>query len=263
MKKIPVTVVVASRNEGHILEDCLKSVTFCDEIFVYDLESSDDTASIAGKYATRVIRHRLVPVVEEIRVEASTVSSNRWMLFLDPDERIEPALANVLTQFILSNKKDVALVHAPWLFYFKQKKLKGTMWGSGKYRPILFNLDGVTLTPYVHLGVRVQPGFKEEQVGNFENAGIIHYWSNSFSELFKKHKRYAEREGPSRYDHGDRYPGLYRHLRSSILAGYASFVIYRGYRDGLNGLLLSMLWGWYTFVSMSSLHKYQKSIERQ
>ena len=53
--RIPLTVLVATRNEEANLERCLASVHGCaDQIFVLDSESADRTVEIARRYADEV-----------------------------------------------------------------------------------------------------------------------------------------------------------------------------------------------------------------
>jgi glycosyltransferase involved in cell wall biosynthesis len=261
VSKSPISAVVVSRNEGELLADCLRSLSFCDELVVYDLESTDDTVAVAIQNDAKVLSHKVVPVVEELRMEAIRSCKHPWVLFLDPDERISPQLAVELDRFVKNEDGKCAVVLAPWIFYFKQKKLKGTMWGTEKYRPVLFCRPRVTLSGDVHLGTKINPGYIECKVGDFQDSNITHYWSNSFSTLVSKHRRYLTKEGSAKYNNGERYPGRGRHVRRAATAFYSCYIYYRGYRNGFNGLLLSLFWSWYTFASLASLRRYEKSIK--
>jgi len=261
MSSIPISVVIASHNEGDLLIDCLKSVEFCDEIIVYDLESTDNTATIAVEHGATVIRHSLVPAVEEIRVKAVGLCKHPLIIFTDPDERITPGLAKEMIEFARAPLANCAFMAAPCIYYFKRKRLKGTMWGVGRFRPILFNRDGVIFNPNVHTGIKVKPGYSECSFGDPEQAYITHFWADSLTVLFSKHRRYLKGEGASKYSSGERYPGAFRHFRSAVAAFYSSYIFFRGYKDGLNGFFLSLLWSWYTFGSLSALHRYEKSLK--
>src|SRR5689334_12464375 len=92
VRKLPVSAIVASCNEADLLGECLKSLSFCSEIIVYDLESTDRTREVAESHRARVIAHERVPIVEEIRRESVNVAKFDWMFFLDPDETLTPSL---------------------------------------------------------------------------------------------------------------------------------------------------------------------------
>ena len=46
-EKIPVSVVVITKNEEDNIADCLKSVSWADELIVLDDNSTDNTVNIA------------------------------------------------------------------------------------------------------------------------------------------------------------------------------------------------------------------------
>src|SRR5581483_5092839 len=89
----PVTAVVSSHNEARLLERCLPTLAFCDEVLVIDIASEDDTTSVAEAHGARVLRHEWVPIAERARMELVGEASHDWLLFMDPDETMPPALA--------------------------------------------------------------------------------------------------------------------------------------------------------------------------
>ena len=90
--KLPISAVVITKNEERNIEDCLRSVEFCDEIVVVDSFSDDRTVEIARRYTERVEQRRWNGINEQ-REYAKGLASNEWVLDLDADERISPELA--------------------------------------------------------------------------------------------------------------------------------------------------------------------------
>jgi glycosyltransferase involved in cell wall biosynthesis len=64
--KLPLTAIVVCFNEDRRLADCLKSISFCDEIIVCDLGSTDRSLAIAAELATKVTHAERVPVNDVI-----------------------------------------------------------------------------------------------------------------------------------------------------------------------------------------------------
>src|SRR5690606_39194351 len=91
-KQLPISVLIASHNEANLLEDCLKSLWFCDEIILVDLQSIDETLSIANMYVNRIIEHPKVDMVEDLFIEHIPILKNDWVILIDPDERIDALL---------------------------------------------------------------------------------------------------------------------------------------------------------------------------
>ena len=54
-----VSALILAKNEEQNIEDCIKSVSFADEVVVIDDFSTDKTAEIAARLGARVIQHAL------------------------------------------------------------------------------------------------------------------------------------------------------------------------------------------------------------
>ena len=89
--KLSVTVV--AKNEAADLGSALASVAWADEIVVVDSHSTDDTVAIARQYTERVVVHDWLGHIEQKNYAAS-LASHDWILSLDADERVTPALAD-------------------------------------------------------------------------------------------------------------------------------------------------------------------------
>ena len=54
--RVPVSVLVPIKNEAANLRRCLDSVTWADEIFVVDSQSTDGSIEIAQEYGAQVVQ---------------------------------------------------------------------------------------------------------------------------------------------------------------------------------------------------------------
>ena len=101
MKKIRLSVVLATRNEEANLAKCLESVRqLADEIVVADERSTDKTVEIAKKYGAKIIS---VPHQENFHITkniAIDAAKGEWILQLDADEVISPELAKEIISVI-------------------------------------------------------------------------------------------------------------------------------------------------------------------
>jgi glycosyltransferase involved in cell wall biosynthesis len=258
MRKLPVSAVIVCFNEGHLLEACLQSVQFCEEVLVVDLGSSDDSPAIAARYATTLAVHEHVPVVEQIRKWSLDKVKHDWLLFIDPDERIDAALAEELRLLVPALGDEVAAVSVPWQFYYAQKRLRGTFWGSpDAMKTILVHRWRVIVPKEVHRGYAFdEQRFRTASVARKGENLLHHYWMSNYSQLLDKHRRYLRQEGEAKYKQGWRYRAgkQYKHF---LTAFYDSFIIYQGWRDGATGLGLSLFYAWYNFKIWSSLKQYE------
>ncbi|MCL5772179.1 MAG: glycosyltransferase family 2 protein [Actinobacteria bacterium] len=157
-----ISSVVLTKNEEKNIENCLKSVEWCNEIIVLDDESSDKTPQKAEKFGAKILNHKLVDFASQ-RNYGLTQAKNNWVLFIDADEVISGELKKEIEieinnndfdgfyinrkDYVLSKnlkwgdlnnvyllriaKKDngrwIGKVHEKWIINGKTKKLKNTI----------------------------------------------------------------------------------------------------------------------------------------
>ena len=85
-------MTIITRNEAAHVADAIDSVAWADEIVVVDSESTDDTAAIAARHHRRVFV-RAWPGYVAQKNYAASIATHDWILSLDADERVTPALA--------------------------------------------------------------------------------------------------------------------------------------------------------------------------
>ena len=101
-----LSVVLAVFNEENNLGDCLKSVEdIADEIIIVDGGSSDRTVEIAGSYEAKIIETDNPPIFHINKQKALEYASYEWILQLDADERITPALSREIKKVIEMNNE--------------------------------------------------------------------------------------------------------------------------------------------------------------
>jgi len=86
-----LSVILITRNEAANIRACLESVAWADEIIVVDSGSTDDTAAIAAAAGARVYQHDW-PGFGPQKNRALGYATGDWILSIDADERVPPAL---------------------------------------------------------------------------------------------------------------------------------------------------------------------------
>ncbi len=89
--RIPVSACIITLNEADRIEACLDSLAFCDEIVLVDSNSTDATRDLASARGARVLVREFsgYRAQKQFAVDAAR---HDWVLCLDADERVTPAL---------------------------------------------------------------------------------------------------------------------------------------------------------------------------
>ena len=254
-KKLPLSAIIVSCDEADLLNECLSSISFCDEVILVDLNSRDRTAEIGKAMADRVISHKRVPIVEQIYPEIST--KNDWILLLDPDEVITSKLQQKIIRLFNTDLKNIGVIQLPWQFFFFNQKLQGTVWGGKKLKQSIFHRQRVLLYKHVHRAIVLKPPFESTSLLWESDCYVHHKWATNLSSFFEKHQRYLKYEGKAKFENGERYKPS-THFMNTLKSFKESFFQLKGYKDGFTGLVLSVFWMWYTYRSYLSLKQYEK-----
>src|SRR5215475_3181875 len=97
MNTTPISACVITFNEADRIEACLDSLAFCAEIIVVDSGSSDRTQELAAAKGARVVTREFSGYRAQKDFAVQTASHD-WVLCLDADERVTPALRAAIEQ---------------------------------------------------------------------------------------------------------------------------------------------------------------------
>lgn len=86
-----ISACIIAFNEAGRIGDCLASLTFCDEIIVVDSFSCDATVAISEAAGARVLQ-RAFDGFRSQKAFCVEQATHDWVLCLDADERVSPAL---------------------------------------------------------------------------------------------------------------------------------------------------------------------------
>jgi len=106
--RLPVSVIIAVRNEERNLPECLESLSSAGEVFVIDSFSSDGTALIARNHGAHVVQFRYRGGWPKKRQWAlrNLPLAYDWVMLLDADERLTPELEKEICAAIRDPETD-------------------------------------------------------------------------------------------------------------------------------------------------------------
>lgn len=234
-----ISAVLVVKNEEKRLQSCLESLSFVDEIVVIDDGSTDKTASIAKKFTKKVFQHTSKGYVEAARNFALSKASGEWILLLDADESIPPALSDKLSS--LADDEEINYVRIPRKnIIFSQWIEHNTGWWPD-YQLRFFRKGTVYWPEKIHGQPEVSG--KGIELEAKEELAIVHENYSSISQFIEKLDRYttieANEQNVSSWEDAVIRPG------DEFIS---RFFAREGYKDGLHGLMLSSLEAFYSQI---------------
>lgn len=143
---IPVTLIVTTRNEELNIEKCLLSAhEFIDQIFVIDSESTDETTTIARRYAQVIdlpYEHdKIIPWIYQWGLDNLPIK-NDWVLILEADQSLTPELRSELTTLFAQPEIKERGFYIKRRQVFRGKQLRFGGYGSKFMLKLFFRTAG-------------------------------------------------------------------------------------------------------------------------
>jgi glycosyltransferase involved in cell wall biosynthesis len=247
--KLSVTVI--AKNESAHISAALASVRWADEIIVVDSESTDDTVALARQVTERVVVRPWAGYVAQKNFAAS-LASHDWILSLDADERITPALAQEIRE-TLANPAHKAY-RMPRVTWHLGRWIRTTDWYPDDQLRLYDRRSAKWTGQYVHEAVTV-----DGTIGRL-NGEIEHFAYRDISEHLETIDRYTTYAAKQMKESG-RHAGLLQIAGHPPLAFLRNYIARGGIRDGIPGLIISSLNAYYVFLKFAKLRELQTGKE--
>ncbi len=244
MNKISVTVI--TKNEEKNISDCLKSVSWADEIIVVDSESTDKTVELAKQFTDKIFIRKWEGYVPQKRY-ALSLAANKWVLSLDADERITPELKEEILNLSSGDFSGFKIRRKNFLM---NKEITSCGWEKD-YQLRLFKKDKTDLDErLVH-----EKFVTEGNFGTLKNP-MLHFTFSSFEDYLAKINIYTSLKAQELFKK-KKTVSTWTIFSHTVSAFFAFFFIRRGFKDGVYGLIISLL------HSVSTMMNYIKLWELQ
>ena len=250
-----ISVVINTLNEEANIADCIRSVQgLADEIVVCDMYSDDRTAEIARELGARVVYHPRLGFADPAHRFAVEYAEREWILSIDADERMTPRLTARLLQVVEEDEYDA--VDVAILFnYFGGFVKHGGFFNAEHHRffrrkVYLENYDPIEEQPH-HCFYTIN------RVANRlvldKSYYIIHLAYPTIEKyVHKTLGMYGRFEAEHMLRNQVRF-SLARLILLPIKEFVRRFLIWQGYKDGVRGFILCVLYSGYVFVSWANL----------
>ncbi len=243
----PVSVIVITKNAAGHVERALRSVSWADERIVVDSGSTDDTVARARPLATHV-ETREWPGYGAQKNHAAALATHDWVLSLDADEAITPALRDEIAR--LPRNPGPAAFRMPRVTWYLGRWIRSTDWYPDRAVRLYDRRRARWDDRPVHEGLLVD-GATADLTGEIEHrpyADVAEHLArmNHYTTLAAAQMNADGRDARAWH--------LVVHPPAAFVRNY---VARGGFRDGVPGLIVSMLGAVYVLL------KYVKLWERR
>lgn len=244
--EICLSVAVITKNEEKRLPDCLRSVSFSNDVVVVDSGSTDRTVEIAREFGCKVYIEDWKGYGPQ-KNSALEKCSNDWVLLLDADERVPAKTADLIMEMVKAPSADA--------YTFKRKNyLHGRWLQHSGYWP-----DRQIRLVNRRMGV-FEAAIHERWTtkGRIEdlNAHIDHYAFSGYHDMLNTLNEYSSVIAGELYRSGKR-----ANVLSPLIHGTGMFFkiyfIEMGFLDGMDGFVTALT------KAGGSFFKYAKLLELQ
>jgi len=243
----PLSVAIITLNAASQLEACLLSVSFADEIIVVDSGSTDGTPELARLHGARVIQQDWLGFGPQKQF-AVDAAHHDWVLCLDADERVTPAL-----QAAIENT-----LQAPSASAFRFARCNRFL---GRYLRHGEGYPDWSLRLFDRRAARWSTDAVHEKVETTGSVGtlkgdLLHDSAESLAAYLSKQNRYTTLAAEMALASGKQTS--FARIALSPLIRFIKFYFFRqGFRDGLPGLIHISIGCFNSFM------KYSKMLERR
>lgn len=235
---VKLSALVVAHNEERMIEKALESLLFCDEIVVCLDRCTDATKEIAAKYASKIIEGTEADgwQIEGVRRNAGIKAcSFDWILEIDADERVSVELAKEIKE---------ALPHAPAGYFmlpidnYVGDRLVNYGWagsfGTTSVARLFKKGCKIWGNQMVHPDVQLT-GFRMR----FDNP-VVHLVDDDINDMIDRLKRYTDKRAQDMVM-SNSIPSFKTTLRKALTRFYKSYLVRKGYKEGLMGFLLASM----------------------
>lgn len=239
-----LSVILICLNEQEKIRACLERVAWADEIVVCDSGSTDETLAICRQYTDRIYTDpwRGFGPHKKLALERAT---HPWVLSLDADERVTPALERRVRQ-ILEGPAEAEGYYIPRQNYFLGRWIRHGGWYPDYVLRLFRRERGRFRERAVHEAVEVNGRTA------YLAEALEHYTYDSIAAYLARMDRYSTLAAEEMQRAGVRCRPWELMVRP-LARSFKMYVLQQGYRDGTHGLALAGLYGAYTFAKYVKL----------
>lgn len=228
-----LSVILITRNEEANLRDCLASLGgLAQQVVIVDTASTDGTIAIAQEFGATIAQPADWPGFGPQKNRALDLATGDWVLSLDADERLTPALkSEILTA--MNHSAHVDCFAIPRLSWYCGRFIRHSGW-SPDYVERLFKRGTARFSDdLVH--ERLIPN---GTVAKLKNP-MLHYSFMNYAQVLDKLNRYSSASAEQAFLRGKKSNPV-KAVLHGMWAFIRTYILRAGFLDGPQGFALAV-----------------------
>lgn len=237
-----ISAVIISYNEEKNIADAIRSVEWADEVLIVDSDSTDKTVQIAKNLGAKIIT-RPWPGFAAQKQFATDAAENDWILSLDADERVSPALRKEIEE-IRDDSPTADGYRIPRLSIYMNRPIRHSGWYPDRQLRLFDRTKGRWKDVRIHESITMDSGANVHDL----RGDILHY---SVENAAHHHRMIGERYAPLAAEQmfaDGRNTSLLRLMTAGPAAFLRSYLLKGGLLDGLPGFIIAKFAAHHAFL---------------
>lgn len=245
-----LTALILTGNSAPTVENCLRSLQWCNRIIVVDSYSTDGTVEICRKFATRIYQNPFSSYGEQLNWALKRLNTP-WVFVVDSDEEVSLKLQEEVKNLFKGGDPPLD----GYYIRRKSKFLGRWIYHSGWYPDYVLRLFRRDKTQYRKRRLGSSPlikgitGYLKEELLHYPYADLTHY--------IEKFSKYTRLSAEQMYQEGRR-AHLYDISLRPLLRFFKDYLFRGSFLDGTAGFIISVLSSYYVFMKYTRLWEIQK-----
>jgi glycosyltransferase involved in cell wall biosynthesis len=256
IKKSPISIIILAGNEEKMIIDCLKTCLWAKEIVLVAANSSDNTVKLAQKTISNI---KIVKTTDEYNKNFSKWrnlglknSSQKWIFYLDADERIPSSLIKIITQIVNKNSSKFTHFAIPRANYFLGQRVR--FGGSyPDYVKRLYNRDFFQ----GYKGVLHEQPIVSGALG-YIKSDLLHYTHRDLTSMLNKTLVWSDTEAQALFKSNHPPVVWWRFIRMMLTKLWERLVKQQMWRDRQVGWVSAIFESYNTFLIYARLWELQQ-----
>jgi glycosyltransferase involved in cell wall biosynthesis len=249
MSKLPLSLVVITRDEEAHIERCLKSAPFASDILVLDSQSQDRTVEIAKAHGAKVIQQQFLGFGPQ-KKRAVNLASHDWVLCLDADEALTDDAQKAIIDLFKNGEPPLAAYRLSRLSFHMGRWIRHGGWFPDWQLRLFDRRRANWDDALIHERVIVNG-----EVGTV-NASILHWVFDSLTDQVQTNNKYSSLGAETLAKRGKRFSLLFLVFKP-ISKFLETYLWKRGFMDGLPGFIIAVGAAYSVFLKYSKLWELQ------